>query len=226
MTLLTIHNLSIGYNSRAVMRGLDFTVHSGDYLCIIGENGSGKSTLMKTLLSLQPPAGGRIDRGPDFNVHKIGYLPQQTELQKDFPASAGEIVLSGFQGCTGRLPFYTREEKFRADRNMERMGVFSLKRRSFRTLSGGQKQRVLLARALCAASQILFLDEPVTGLDPETAEDMYQLIRTLHQEGLTILMITHDLPAAVRDADHILRIGDEVWFGTKDDYIRGEKDHD
>ena len=211
MARIIATDLNVGYGSRAVAEGLNFTVEQGDYLCIVGENGSGKTTLMKTLLGLQAPLSGEI-RKEGLDAGAIGYLPQQTDVQKDFPASVREIVLSGFQGRCGLRPFYTREQKEQAARNMERLGISGLARRSFRELSGGQKQRVLLARALCATDKVLLLDEPVSGLDPEATELMYRIIQELNEAGTTIIMISHDLTAAETYAKHTLRMGKEVCY--------------
>lgn len=218
--ILSCENLSLGYESRVIQHDLTFSVESGDYLCIVGENGSGKSTLMKTLLGLQPPLGGRIVYENGLRASEIGYLPQQTEVQRDFPASAWEIVLSGCQSRCGWRPFYNAAEKKVALENMERMGVADLKSRCYRELSGGQQQRVLLARALCATKKVLLLDEPVLGLDPQVTADMYALIERLNREdGITIMMISHDIAAAERYADHILHIGQDVFFGTTQAYL-------
>ena len=219
MALLTIQDLSVGFGSQAVAEHLNFTVNAGDYLCIVGENGSGKSTLMKTLLHLQDPVGGRILTGDGLQKNEIGYLPQQTLVQRDFPASVREIVLSGCQGRSGFRPFYSREEKRLAEMNMDRMGIRELENRCYRELSGGQQQRVLLARALCATRKVLLLDEPVSGLDPVVTAGMYDLIAQLNRDGLTVIMISHDIAAAVRYASHILHIGDTVFFGTKQEYV-------
>ncbi len=222
MALLTVQNLSFGYDSHAIISGLNFTVETGDYLCIVGENGSGKTTLMKTLLHLREPISGLIIMGDGLKPNEIGYLPQQTIVQKDFPASVREIVLSGFQGHTGLRPFYNKAEKQLAEENMERMGIRHLADSCYRELSGGQQQRVLLARALCATRKILLLDEPVSGLDPIVTAEMYSLIQSLNREGITIIMISHDIAAAVRYASHILHIGSQVFFGTRNEYIASE----
>ncbi len=219
MAQLICQNLSVGYDSQTVLRDINFTVNPGDYLYIMGENGSGKSTLMKTILGLIPPIGGKIQTGDGLRGNEIGYLPQQTTAQKDFPASVREIVLSGCQGHCGLRPFYSKEEKRLAADSMERMGIGSLAGRSYRELSGGQQQRVLLARALCATRKMLLLDEPVSGLDPKAADKMYRLIDDLNQhDGITILMISHDIPAAIRYASHILHVGETVFFGTEEQY--------
>lgn len=221
MTQLTCQNLAVGYEGRAVLEGLNFSVCPGDYLCIVGENGSGKSTLMKTILGLQPPVRGKVLTGDGLRKNEIGYLPQQTPVQRDFPASVREIVLSGCQGRCGGRPFYSKGEKQLAQTAMERMQVAALAKRCYRTLSGGQQQRVLLARALCAAQNMLLLDEPVSGLDPKVTGEMYGLIQRLNREDrMTILMISHDMTAALTYASHILHVGRRVFFGTKADYIR------
>jgi len=221
MAQLTCQNLSVGYDGRPVLQGLNFEVSAGDYLCIVGENGSGKSTLMKTILSLQAPIGGTILTGDGLRKNEIGYLPQQTQVQKDFPASVKEIVLSGCQGRCGRRPFYSKKEKRLAADAMDKMRISQLAGRCYRELSGGQQQRVLLARALCATRKMLLLDEPVSGLDPKVTMEMYELIESLNQEdGITVIMISHDLSAALRYASHILHIDDSVFFGTKADYLR------
>ena len=221
MAQLTCQNLCVGYDGKPVLQGLNFEVFAGDYLCIVGENGSGKSTLMKTILGLQPPISGRILTGDGLRKNEIGYLPQQTVVQKDFPASVREIVLSGCQGRCGSRPFYNNEEKQLAAEAMEKMQITRLARRCYRELSGGQQQRVLLARALCATQKMLLLDEPVSGLDPKVTAEMYTLIEKLNREdGITVIMISHDVAAAVRYASHILHIGDTVFFGKRADYLQ------
>lgn len=221
MAQLSCQNLTVGYDGRTVLQGLNFEVSPGDYLCIVGENGSGKSTLMKTILGLQAPISGTILTGDGLKKNEIGYLPQQTQAQKDFPASVREIVLSGCQGRCGSRPFYSKEEKRLAEENIGKMGIGSLTKRCYRELSGGQQQRVLLARALCATRKMLLLDEPVSGLDPRVTAEMYGLIETLNrEEGITVMMISHDISAALKYASHILHIGDSVFFGTKADYLQ------
>ena len=222
MAILIVNNLTIGYEDQEVLSGLNFAINEGDYLCIVGENGSGKTTLVRTLLGLIPPRDGEIVRGEGFAAGEIGYLPQQTQVQRDFPASVREIVLSGCQARCGLRPFYSKEDKALAAKNMERMEIADFAERCYRDLSGGQQQRVLLARALCAAEKVLLLDEPVTGLDPVVTADMYELIRSLNKEGVTILMISHDIEAALRYASHILHVGEPLFFGTKDQYLGSE----
>ena len=223
MSYIICKDLILGYEGTPVAEHISFPVEKGDYLCIVGENGAGKSTLMKTLLGLTPLMGGAIRYGDGLEAHEIGYLPQQTFVQKDFPASVWEIVLSGTLPKCGRRPFFHREQKQIAEENMKRMDIWDLKKECYRNLSGGQQQRVLLARALCASSKLLVLDEPVTGLDPKVTMEFYQLIRELNQDGLTIIMVSHDIHAAVKYASHILHVEKERSFiGTTREYIRSD----
>lgn len=213
-------NLTVGYDGRAILKDINFTVNRGDYLCIIGKNGAGKTTLLRTLLGLQPPVSGKILFGDGLERKRCGYLPQQTVIQRDFPASVSEIVLSGCQNRCGLRPFYRKEEKEYVHKMMEKMGIAHLEDKCYRELSGGQQQRTLLARALCATQEMLFLDEPVSGLDPVATEEMYRLIEQINREDhITILMISHDIKAAVAYADHILEIGKQIFLGTAQEYL-------
>lgn len=217
-TLLSCRDVSLGYEGHTVWEHLTFSVHSGEYLCIVGENGSGKSTLLKSLLGLLPPLKGVIRRSDTAGA--VGYLPQQTQAQRDFPATVSEVVLSGFLSARGRRFFYSAAEKSQALMHMGKLGILELKDRCYRELSGGQQQRVLLARALCATRKMLLLDEPVSGLDHKVTAEMYALICKLnHDDGITVIMISHDIAAAVKYASRILHIGDAVFFGTKSEYL-------
>ena len=224
MALMTCRDLSLGYDGDVLVRDLSFEVNAGDYLCIVGENGAGKSTLMRTLLGLQPPLSGSITFGEGLRRQDLGWLPQQTPVQRDFPAAVGEIVLSGCQAREGFHPFYTKADKARAQDAMARMDITALSGRCYRELSGGQQQRVLLCRALCAAHELLILDEPVTGLDPAASPDLYKTLRYLHErENVAIVMVTHDVDTALREAKTILHIGQKRWFyGTAAEYLRDE----
>lgn len=213
MTLLSCEDMTIGYEDQTVLSHLSFSIEEGDYISILGENGSGKSTLIKTILGLTKPLSGTFTFQEGLSQKSIGYLPQQTTAQRDFPASVQEIVLSGFLGKKGWHPFYTRKEKKIALAHMEDMNVASFAQKNYRYLSGGQQQRVLLARALCAADRLLILDEPVTGLDPAAQAEFYQLIQHLNQHhNMTILMISHDIAAASRYSTKILHLEDQTYF--------------
>ncbi len=219
MQQIICKNLAVGYGGHIVQQNLNFSINAGDYFCIVGENGSGKSTLMKTLLGLQPALEGEILLGQGLQQRDIGYLPQQTLVQRDFPASVREIVLSGCVGRQGLRPFYSRAERQRAQKGMERMGISHLASSCYGQLSGGQQQRVLLARALCAASKVLLLDEPVAGLDPVVTEELYELIGELNRvEQMTIIMISHDIAAATTYASRLLRLGETVFCGDVVEY--------
>lgn len=223
MSQLICRNLSFGYDGHMILENLNFQVDQGDYLCIVGENGSGKSTLMKTILGLHKPICGEVVTGDGLKRNEIGYLPQQTMVQRDFPASVFEIVLSGCLARSGIRSVYNRKEKALAKTNMERMGLSALSRTCYRELSGGQQQRVLLARALCATQKLLLLDEPVVGLDPVVTSEMYHLIEELnHKDGITIVMISHDIVSALKYATHILHIGKHIFYGTREAYLKSD----
>ena len=224
MAQLTCQNLCAGYDGRPVLQDLSFELLAGDYLCIVGENGSGKSTLMKTILGLQTPISGRILTGDGLRKNEIGYLPQQTQLQRDFPASVAEVVRSGCINQMRGRAFYSRADRARAQENMERMGIEDLANRSYQALSGGQQQRVLLARALCATRKLLLLDEPVTGLDPVATGELYNLIKLVNLcSDITVIMVTHDIDAALRYATHVLHLGhQQLFYGTAADYKQSD----
>lgn len=216
MAIITAKDLSFAYDGKTVLEGVSFALSAGDYLCVVGENGSGKSTLVKGLLGLKAPDGGSIVFGEGLKPTEIGYLPQQTALQRDFPASVGEVVLSGCLNGLGRRLHYSAADRERARMNLERMGVEELADTSYQALSGGQQQRVLLARALCATRKLLLLDEPVTGLDPIATGELYNLIKLVNLcDSITVVMVSHDIHAAVRYATHILHLGQrQLFFGT------------
>lgn len=221
--LISCQDAGLGYENKAVIEHFDFQAAQGEYICVVGENGSGKSTLIKSLLGLIKPVSGKVEVSPDLRKGAIGYLPQQTQVQRHFPVSVMEVVLSGFLSDMHFRPFYTRQEKKEAKKNLERMGVLDIRQKCYGELSGGQQQRVLLARALCAADKILVLDEPVTGLDPVAAQTLYDSLLKLNQEGMTIIMVTHDLQNAIKYADKLLHINDSgYFFGTTEEYMDSE----
>lgn len=220
MSYVEIENASFSYDGKTVADKIDFEVFSDDYLCIVGENGSGKSTLMKGILGLKKPSSGSIRLCDGLKQNEIGYLPQQSAALRDFPASVREVVLSGCLNGKVFRPYYSRDDKEKANKNMERLGILPFANKSFRTLSGGQQQRVLLARALCATEKLLLLDEPTAGLDPHATGELYALIEQINRDGIAVIMVSHDMSAAVRYAKHILHLNHSVLFyGSKDAYI-------
>lgn len=221
MSQLICQNLSVGYEGRPVAENISFKAEQGDYICVVGENGSGKSTLIKSILNLNRPLSGSVKLGDGMKRQDIGYLPQQTEIQKDFPASVSEVVMSGFLSRHKFLPFYTKAERVEAESRMRMMGIENLSGHCWRELSGGQQQRVFLARALCAAQKMIVLDEPVSGLDPKVTAEMYSVISKLNKDKkITVIMVSHDVRAAIKYASHILHIGhDDVFFGTVSGYF-------
>ena len=222
MSLIDFNKVTIGYDGKSVISDLTFQINPNEYVCIVGENGSGKTTLMKCLLGLIPPLSGKITFGDGLTQNEIGYLPQKTVLQKDFPASVEEVVLSGSLNKKHTL-FYSKEQKKTAEKNMELTGIIDIRKNCFRELSGGQQQRALLARALCATTKLLILDEPVTGLDPVASADMYNLVKNLYKEGITVIMVSHDITAAVNNATKILHLSkDNYFFGSTHQYLHSD----
>lgn len=221
MSLITCRDLTLAYDQQPVVAGLTFSVNPGDYLCIVGENGSGKSTLVKALVGLKSPSKGEIRMGEGLRPTEIGYIPQQSEIQRNFPASVYEIVLSGCMAYLGKRPFFRSAEQKRAETALNRLNLSGLKNRPYGELSGGQQQRVLLARALCATSKLLILDEPAAGLDPLISRDLYRMIKSVNQdEKITVIMISHDVQNAVAEASHILHLNKKpLFFGTTEAYL-------
>ena len=223
MSQIECKDVSVKYENQVVLEDISFSIEQGDYLCIVGENGSGKSTLVKTILGLENSKLGQIVFGEGLNKNERGYLPQQTQAQKDFPASVYEVVLSGCLNSKGFSPFYSMKDKKLANEMIKSLGIENIKRKSFRELSGGQQQRVLLARALCATKKIIILDEPITGLDPTVTREMYSLIKEINKKGITIIMVSHDINFAVNNASKILHLKKNIkFFGNTEDYANSE----
>lgn len=219
MTLIECKRLSVGYDKKVVCKDINFKVEEGDYICILGENGSGKSTLLKTILGLNKAVFGKVIFEKSLSKNKLGYLPQQNDFQKDFPATVKEVIMSGFISQMGLRPFYNKAEKNKANGIIEFLGLENLTKNGFKELSGGQQQRVLLARALCATDKILVLDEPTNGLDSKTTNQFYKLLKNLNNSGLTIIMVSHNLDKVMEYASHIVYLKDSMIFnGTKQEF--------
>ena len=151
-------------------------------------------------------------------------MPQQTDAQKDFPASVYEVVISGRLNSLGMKPFFGRRDKADVMDKLRLMGIENLKNKCFHDLSGGQKQRVLLARAMCATKRLILLDEPVAGLDPVATQELYDLIEQINKKmGITVIMVSHDTEATLKYASHILHLShDKIFYGTKDEFMHSE----
>lgn len=223
MSQIECKKICVNYESTVAVKDVSFSVEEGDYVCIVGENGSGKSTLLKAILGLEPIKSGEVILGENVARKDIGYLPQQSINQKDFPASVLEVVLSGCLNYRGIHPFYSQKEKQLAEKNIKELGLEKIKNNSYQELSGGQRQRVLLARALCATRKILLLDEPIAGLDPKVTKEMYKIIKQINKEGITIIMVSHDIHFALKNANKILHMRTKnEFFGTTEEYIKSD----
>jgi zinc transport system ATP-binding protein len=224
LALLSCRHVCFAYESSHVCENIDFEINEGDYLCIVGENGAGKSTLIKGLLGLKAPCSGKIIRSPELRGNEIGYLPQQTSTQSDFPAGVFEVVLSGCLNSLGPRPFYRKKDRDKALSSLEKLGILNLKDCCYRELSGGQQQRVLLARALCSTKKLLLLDEPFAGLDPLVTADLYSLIEHINRDmGISVIMVSHDIKGVVKYASHILHLKTvQIFFGKTEDYLKSD----
>lgn len=223
MCLISFRNVSYSYDGRQVLSNISFRVNEGDYLCIVGENGSGKSTFIKGLLGIKKHNSGNI-KFKNLKRNEIGYLPQQTNVQRDFPASVFEVVLSGFQNRLPMVNYYSKKMKREANKQLEYLGIGELKKRCYRELSGGQQQRVLFARALCSSKKLLVLDEPVSGLDPLISKEMYHIIEDLNKNhNVTIIMVSHDIESVIGYASHVFHLENmHGFYGTKAEYISSD----
>lgn len=221
MCLLSCENISLGYEGKCIVKDIHFSIHPQDYVCIIGENGAGKSTLIKGILSLIKPMKGEIHFSNALLKNQIGYMPQQSPQQKDFPATVHEVVLSGFLNQLHWKPFYSKQQKEKEHQICKQLNIDTILNECYRELSGGQQQRVLLARALCATNQLLILDEPVAGLDPFATKNLYDLIHQINLQGIAIIMVSHDVHTCLKDATHVLQIHHkQLFYGTKQDYLQ------
>ena len=227
MALMELRDVTVAFEGHAAVERVSLKIERGEYTVMLGRNGSGKSTLIRAMLGLVRPKAGQILLGDGLRRDHIGYMPQKTQAQRDFPASVEEVVRSGLINRMGLRMRYSAAEKERALENMRLLGIDGLRKKAYPTLSGGQQQRVLLARALCAADDLLMLDEPVAALDPEATEELYEVIRMLHRErGMAVLMISHDVQAAVRDADRVVVLDRDVLFnGTRQAYAQWRKEN-
>jgi zinc transport system ATP-binding protein len=223
MSLITCKDVGFCYEGSLAVSGINCTIERGDYLCVVGENGSGKTTLIKGILGLLTPSEGKISFEEGFKPYDIGYLPQQSAIQRNFPASVFEVVLSGCLSRHGLSPLYTKSDRNAARQMLDLLDIGALEKTGYSELSGGQQQRVLLARALCSAPnglKVLILDEPMNGLDPHIKHELYETLDTLNKESLlAIVMVTHDIQTAVKHASHLLALDkSQEFFGTAHEF--------
>ena len=220
MSFIELENVTLGYDKHIVLKNIDLKIEEGDFICVVGPNGSGKSTLIKGILGLIKPLKGKIKYN-GLKQNFIGYMPQETKVDANFPASVSQIVLSGTLNSIGLKPFYSKEAKEKVLKTLKLLNIENIKNKSFADLSGGQRQKVLLARSLCATSKLLILDEPSNNLDTKSKEKLYETIKNLNEEGITIIMITHDLDHDTLLGNKILSLReDEIFFGTTEEFVR------
>ena len=220
MNLIETKNLSFSYQGKEnTLKNINIQIKQGTFTCIVGENGSGKSTLLKCILGLNKGYTGEI-----IKENYIGYLPQKTEIQTHFPASIEEIVLSGTISNNPRSIFYKKEDKILSENIMKKLGIYEIRKKCFADLSGGQQQRVLIARSLCGTKNLIILDEPTNGLDPEICKQIYELLDELKKnDNITILMVSHDIERALNYADEVIKIenGEVKFVGTPSEFKMG-----
>ncbi len=219
MVQIKCENVTVGYGSSHIVENINFEVNKGDYLYIVGENGVGKTTLLKTLLGVRPILNGFVEIE---SSSKIGYLPQQNSIQTDFPATVKEIVLSGYINSMGFRPFYTKKEKSKALLSARKMGILDLKNTYYKDLTNEQQQMVLMARALCATGELMFLDEPTKNLNRELAGEMFKIITKINKKGTTIVVVSSEIEKAIESATHILHLGRSNFFGTVEEYKQSD----
>ena len=217
--LFEVKNLTLGYEKENIINNISFTVEEKDFIVIVGKNGAGKSTLIKGILGLIKPKSGEIIFNESFNKKLIGYMPQETKVSQNFPASVKEIVLSGRINKMGIRPFYNCKDKEKCEEVLKILNIYDIKDKSFFELSGGQRQKTLLARSLCATDKLLILDEPSNNLDNTSREEFYLLLMKLNKElGITIMMISHDSDIDKLLGYKLLRITDNSYeFITNDE---------
>ena len=193
MSILEVRDVSIIYSDdkRVAVEHASFKIEAGEYACIIGSNGSGKSTLVKGIVGLVPVTSGEVIHA--LSPEQYAYLSQITEVERDFPATVREVVLTGMQRSGRRFPFYTREDRKKAADAMETLDITDLADYRIGNLSGGQKQRVLLARALCREPKLLILDEPTRGVDVGAKSDIHSLMCEFAAKGMAVIMISSDV---------------------------------
>lgn len=208
---LEIDDLTAGYGRYAVVEDIGLTLEPGDFMAIFGPNGGGKTTLIRTILGMTDVHKGSVrifGEPPSRNLGRVGYVPQNGFFDRAFPITAGDIVLMGLRSRKGMRPIYSRGERDMAERAMRSVSAWEYRDMPLNDLSGGQLQRVLIARAMASDTDLLLLDEPTANLDPDMTDTIYEILRDINSEGVTIMMVTHDLMCAgkgINKAIHLNR---------------------
>jgi ABC-type Mn2+/Zn2+ transport system ATPase subunit len=224
--VLTLEHLAVGYGRQVVLPDVNLTLRYGSFTGLLGANGSGKSTLLKTILGIFPPLGGSITLHPkDERKPVLGYVPQRESLDPIYLLSSFEVVLMGVCGRVGAGRFIDRSERDWARQCLKQTGALDLAPKLFSELSGGQKQRVLMARALATKPDLLFLDEPISGIDANASRAIMEVLRELHdQQQLTILMVSHDLNTVRQYAQEVVWLHQgKVLHGPVSELLSREK---
>lgn len=228
MSIIALENVSFGYTGVPVVESVSFTVEAGEFLGLVGPNGSGKSTLLALMLGLHKPDTGTVrlfgEPAHAFSDgERIGYVAQNaTEVKTDMPITVREIVAMGRYPHTGFAHLFNADRKI-TERALEQVGITDLAGKLVGHLSGGQRQRVFIARALAAKADLLVLDEPVVGVDADSRERFYNLLRELNERGMTIVLIEHDIGVVTEYASRIACMNREVYFhGDPEGFVESD----
>lgn len=220
--LLKVTDLVVSYGETPALTGVNFHLCPKEFVAIIGPNGAGKSTLLKAILGLTKPSSGTIEFSSALGLkptQTISYVPQQQSLDWSFPVTVRDVVMMGRIGRMGWLKYPNAKDKYIVEQALVKTGVIDLANRPIAALSGGQKQRVLLARMLARESKLLFLDEPLTGVDSKTQESIFEILEAERSNGKALLMVTHDLEAARTWCSHLMLINRVVIAAGKPDLV-------
>jgi zinc transport system ATP-binding protein len=215
-TAITVEDVTYAYGGRPAVEDVSLAVEAGEFLGLVGPNGSGKTTLLKLMLGLFSPDSGRIELFgrpvEEFDEgERIGYVSQHsTSKERTMPVTVREVVTMGRYAHT-RFGWLRGHDHEMVDDAMERVGISDLAERRINTLSGGQKQRVFIARALASEADLLALDEPTVGVDADSRDAFYDLLDELNRQGITIVLIEHDIGVVTEHADRIACVNRELY---------------
>ncbi|WP_435364214.1 metal ABC transporter ATP-binding protein [Haloarchaeobius sp. DYHT-AS-18] len=225
--VVDLSDVNFGYTATPVVEDISLRIDQGEYVAVVGPNGSGKSTLMKLMLGLLRPDTGeaRLFDEPSHEFDdgaRIGYVAQHASASKEMPITVREVVRMGRFPHVGfgRL---SAEDEAIVDRALETVGMTGFKNRRVTKLSGGQRQRAFIARALAGEADLLVLDEPTVGVDAESVDAFYDLLESLNQEGITVLLIEHDLSAVTEHAERVVCLNREIYFdGPTEEFVQSD----